>query len=71
MSAPVSNLLRAHWTEVAMRAFQEQTGADIEDALGDLLANLMHWADARGYAFELALQRAGDHYTAECAEEAA
>ena len=40
MSAPVSNLLRAHW------------------------------ADARSYSFELALHRAGEHYTAERAAEA-
>ena len=70
MSAPVTNLLRAHWAEVAIRAFQQETGCDPEDSLGDLLTNLMHWAEARGFSFDLAIQRATDLFTIECVEDA-
>ncbi len=71
MSAlPVTNLLRACWAEAAIAAFRAQTGADVEDALGDLLADLMHWSDVRGYDFALALARAEDHYRIELAEDA-
>ena len=42
----------------------------MEDALGDLLGDLMHWADAKGFNFELALLRARHHYEAERAEGA-
>jgi len=71
MSAPVTNLLRAHWAEVAIRAFQQEAGCDLEDSLGDLLANLMHWAEARGFSFDLAFQRAAEHFTIEHAEAGA
>ncbi|WP_226584351.1 hypothetical protein [Acuticoccus sediminis] len=67
---PVTNLTRACWAEVAIRAFREQTGTDFEDALGDLLCDLMHWADARQFDFALALALAEFHYGAEIAEEA-
>jgi hypothetical protein len=56
---------RAEWAAVALDAFAAETGADEEDALGDLLADLMHWCDRHGYDFELALDRARGHYEAE------
>jgi hypothetical protein len=67
---PVTNLLRACWAEAAIAAFRRQTATDIEDALGDLLCDLMHWADAKHFDFEAALLRARDHYEAERTEEA-
>ncbi len=66
----VTNLLRAVWADAAIRQFRAQTGSDYEDALGDLLCNLMHWADARAFDFEGALIRARDHYAIERVEDA-
>jgi hypothetical protein len=45
------------------------TGTDEEDALGDLLADLMHWADRRNFDFGLALDRARWHYEEETTGE--
>jgi hypothetical protein len=59
------NEARLGWAAQAVRAFQEATGADDEDALSDLLADLMHWADRNKYDFDAALLRARDHYHAE------
>lgn len=56
---------RAEWAGIALSAFMERTGADQEDALGDLLGDLMHWADRHNFDFELALDRARWHYDAE------
>ena len=63
-----TNLDRANWADKATRAFREETGCDHEDSLGDLLADLLHWADARNFDFEAALDRARDHYRAEIVE---
>lgn len=56
---------RAAWAGRAVAAFREATGTDAEDALGDLLADLMHWADRQRFDFTLALDRARSHYDAE------
>lgn len=58
------NDTRAAWADTAIRAFQEATGTD-DDALGDLLTDLMHWSDRNNYDFESALCRATGHYEAE------
>ena len=63
------NFDRAAWADKAIAAFRDATGTDREDALGDLLADLMHWADRAGYGFNEALDRARGHYAAETAEE--
>ena len=52
-----------------MRVFMTRTGSDLEDALCDLLADLMHWADTCEFDFTAALNRACDHYFAERIEE--
>ena len=49
---------RAAWAASALTAFMRCTGTDPEDALGDLLANLMHWSDRNNYDFDAALDRA-------------
>lgn len=36
---------RAAWAEAALNEFRRVTGTDDEDALGDLLCDLMHWCD--------------------------
>jgi hypothetical protein len=56
---------RAAWAGIAVRAFQAETGTDNENALGDLLADMMHWSDRNNYDFEAALCRARGHYEAE------
>jgi len=61
------NERRTAWAGLALAAFITATGTDEEDALGDLLTNLMHWADRNNYDFEAALFRAQGHYEAETA----
>jgi hypothetical protein len=56
---------RSSWADKAISAFRDATGTDREDALTDLLADLMHWADRAGYGFREALDRARSHYEAE------
>jgi hypothetical protein len=56
---------RAEWAAEALRQFQSITGTDDEDALGDLLCDLMHWSDRNNYDFDAALSRARMHYEAE------
>ena len=56
---------RAKWAATVLREFQRITGADQEDALGDLLGDLMHWSDRNNFDFEAALCRARWHYEAE------
>lgn len=49
----------------ALSHYQSVTGTDREAALGDLLADLMHWCDRNNFDFGLALSRAQGHYEAE------
>ncbi len=60
---------RAIWAGHAITAFREATGTDMEDALTDLLTDLMHWADRQDYDFEAALLRGRGHYDAETGGE--
>jgi hypothetical protein len=60
---------RAEWAGKAITAFQRETTTDDEDVLGDLIADLMHWADRNNYDFEAALFRAQGHYRAETGGE--
>lgn len=60
---------RARWAGVALTAFRRETGADREDAVGDLLGDLMHWCDRAGFDFAIALDRARMHYEAETQPE--
>ena len=56
---------RADWAASAIDDFGQQTGTDLEDAVSDLLADLMHWCDRNGQDFEHELRRARQHYEAE------
>ena len=60
---------RALWAETALAAFVEQTGCDREDALPDLLCDLMHWCDRTGVSFAEQLTRAEWHYRVEATAE--
>jgi len=64
----VTNLQRTVWAEAALTTFREATRCDLEDALGDLLCDLMHWAVFSKYDFEAALDRARDHFQQEVDE---
>ncbi|MGA8758155.1 MAG: hypothetical protein WB611_17840 [Stellaceae bacterium] len=59
------NASRAKWAGTALRQFQCVAGTDDEDALGDLLCDLMHWSDRNNYDFDLALARAQGNYEEE------
>ncbi len=59
------NADRALWGAIALEAFRRETGADLTDAVSDLLADLMHWCDRFGQEFERELRRAVNHYAEE------
>jgi hypothetical protein len=56
---------RSAWAGSALATFIQVTGTDLEDAMADLLADLMHWSDRNNYDFDAALDRARHHYEAE------
>lgn len=64
---------RAEWADGAIEAFQAATGTDREDALSDLLCDLMHLCDRDVFLgdFDTQLERARGHYEAETAGEEA
>jgi len=59
------NADRAQWAGAALREFQRATGTEDDDALGDLLCDLMHWCDRNRCNFDDALSRAQMHHEAE------
>lgn len=63
------NANRSGFASAAVEHFQEQTGTDDEDAVADLLADLMHFCDRDGYDFDAELARARMHYTEETSPE--
>jgi hypothetical protein len=65
----VTNRDRAEWAAAALRHFQSLTGTEHADSLGDLLCDLMHFADANNFDFKAALARARGHYAEEFFEK--
>jgi len=61
------NDARAEWAAAALSHFQCCTGTDYEDAMADLLGDLMHLADRSPYDFEAALAKARGMYAEETA----
>lgn len=54
---------RAEWAAEALLMFMSVTGTDQEDAVADLLCDLMHWCDRNGETgFVSELERARMHY---------
>lgn len=62
---------RADWANAALVAFRSVTRCDGEDALADLLADLMHWCDRNNASFRDELERARSNYDAETSGEGA
>jgi hypothetical protein len=60
---------RAEWAAAALRYFQCTTGTDYDDAICDLLCDLMHWCDRNKSDFDAELSRARMHYEAETTNE--
>lgn len=62
---------RSGWAETALVAFREATGTDREDALCDLLCDLMHLCDRVDTlgGFDAQLERARGHYEADTGGE--
>ncbi len=60
---------RAAWAGEALAVFMLATGTDLEDAVSDLIADLMHWCDRHGIAFDEELARAATHYEAETLDD--
>ncbi len=60
---------RAMWAGTAVKCFMATTGTDKDNALSDLLADLMHWADRNQEDFDAELNRARRAYQEETAEE--
>jgi hypothetical protein len=60
-----TNATRADRADKALRVYRRDSRCDFEDSLGDLLCDLMHWADANKFDFEAALFRAQSHHEAE------
>lgn len=56
---------RSAWAGEALATFMLATGTDLEDAVADLLADLIHWCDRHEFEFERELDRARFHYEAE------
>lgn len=60
------NAMRAAWAHSALSAFVKACSTEWEDALADLLCDLIHLADRdEQLDFEQALERARSHYEAE------
>lgn len=64
---PGMNDQRAYWALIALHAFADQTGVDPEDAICDLVGDLMHLCDRdpRYGSFLNQVRRGKDHYRAE------
>lgn len=59
---------RAGWAQTAIDAFMEETGSDLDTAVGDLIADIAHWCDRNDQHFDTELAKAGQFYAEETAE---
>lgn len=63
------NTRRAEWAESALHAFMHTTGTESDNAVSDLLCDLMHFADRDSESFAQSLRRARRHYAEETSRE--
>jgi hypothetical protein len=64
-----TNKDRAEWAHQALEAFEAATGSEGDDAMCDLLADLMHYCRLNDISFGDELSRAERHFTEEVDEE--
>ena len=79
MTANVTNIHRAAWAKNALDTFIRETWEvtsadrlsrdDLEDALSDLISDLLHLASLRRHDAEAILTRAKSNFDAELVEE--
>ncbi len=60
---------RAEWARKALATFMFTTGSEREDAVCDLLADLMHYCRLNDIDFEDELRRGRVHFEEEVSEE--
>lgn len=64
---------RADWAKDSCRLYADVTGLNLEDevdvAISDLIASLLHYADREGLCPDTLVARAQMHYEHEAAEE--
>ncbi|TWT44413.1 hypothetical protein RAS1_08280 [Phycisphaerae bacterium RAS1] len=80
MNREPNNADRAAWAENALEVFTVETYCgryprnlerdDLETAVGDLIADLLHYANRKGLDTDEILRSASFHFEAELAEEA-
>jgi hypothetical protein len=64
-----TNAKRAERAGLCIEEYVGLTGCEREHVLGDLLCDLMHWAQRERFDFNAALQRASAHFEAELIDE--
>lgn len=65
----VNNEKRADWAQLAVDRFRRACSTDKEDAIADLITNLLHLADREGFDPIHQLERGRMNYEAEVEEE--
>lgn len=76
MNREPNNADRAAWAENALEVFtvgrypRNLDRDDLETAVGDLIADLLHYANWKGFETDEILRSATFHFEAELAEEA-
>ncbi|QOJ14834.1 MAG: hypothetical protein HRU75_09355 [Planctomycetia bacterium] len=80
MTNEPTNAARAEWAKEALTVFTIQTFSgdspdtmdrgDLESAIGDLIADLLHFAEQQGFETDCILASAALHFEAEQREEA-
>lgn len=58
----MTNIERAERAERAIKHSKNRSSGDLESDFQDLLSNMMHLANQRGFDFDLALDLAREHY---------
>ena len=69
MEIKYRNVARVEWARTAVDTFQSVCRTDDDDALCDLLCDLMHLADAEGWQLDTELSRTRGHYEYEMKHE--
>lgn len=60
---------RAAWADSALASFSADTGSGRDEAIGDLICNLIHWCDRNNFDFDSVLVRARNYYIEETTDQ--